>query len=299
MARPQSLPVWDRKNQRFFEEFLEDHKSTYETRPRWSPTAWLEAQPSYDWLVSAMQNMRHSARKIAPFVKRHKIDMSEFKPVIYRSYAQFFTRKFREGVRPFTTAPREMAAFAEARYFGWEKVAPDQKLPIKGRSLSPNLILGDHESARPFEGGPVLLARLSPVDYHHVHYFDDGKTMSDKHIGGRLWTVQWKALQSKDDILFVNERYVSILDTKHFGTVAFVEVGAMTVGRIVQVHPLDQSFKRGSEKSFFCFGGSAIVVFGEPGRWRPCDDILTHTLESTETLVRLGDVVAVSASEHA
>jgi phosphatidylserine decarboxylase len=294
MARPKSLPVWDRKNQRLFEEFLEDHQSTYETRPRRSPTAWLESQPVYDWLVSAMQNMGHSARKIEPFIKRHKIDMSEFEPVIYRSYAQFFTRKYRQGARTFTRAPREMAAFAEARYFGWEKIAPDQQFPIKGQSLRPELILGEKERARPFIGGPVLIARLSPVDYHHVHYFDDGRTLSDHHVGGRLWTVQWKALQNKDDILFVNERYVSILDTKHFGTVGFVEIGAMTVGRIVQVHPLDQRFERGAEKSFFCFGGSAIVMFGEPGRWRPSEDILAQTRESTETLIRLGEVVALA-----
>ena len=65
------------------------------------------------------------------------------------------------------------------------------------------------------------------------------------------------------------------------------------IRRIVQVHPLDRPFERGAEKSFFCFGGSAIVVFGEPGRWRPCEDILKHTQDSVETLVRLGDTVAI------
>jgi hypothetical protein len=38
-----------------------------------------------------------------------------------------------------------------------------------------------------------------------------------------------------------------------------------------------QPFQRGHEKSVFCFGGSAIVAFGEPGAWRPCDDIVKHT----------------------
>jgi phosphatidylserine decarboxylase len=298
MAQPKPLPVWDRKFSRRFEEFLDDHQSTYETRPRRSPTAWLESQPLYDRFVSAAQNTGRSARKIQPFIEKHKIDMGEFEPMIYRSYAEFFTRKFRQGARTFPSKPSEMGAFAEARYFGWEKLAPGQKFPIKGHSLSPELILGDSIRARPFVGGPVLVARLSPVDYHHVHYFDEGKTLGDHHIGGRLWTVHWKALQNKDDILFVNERYVSLIETKNFGNVAFVEVGAMTVGRIVQVHPLDRPFERGAEKSFFCFGGSAIVMFGEAGRWRPCDDILEHTQDSVETLVRLGDAVAIALDGH-
>jgi phosphatidylserine decarboxylase len=294
MARPSPLPVWDRQRQKLFEEFSDDLKSTYETRPRRSPTAWLEAQPWYDWIVSAVQNSSWSARKVQPFIEKHKIDMSEFEPVIYRSYAQFFTRKFRSGARTFAKAP-QMAAFAEARYLGWEALTEDQELPIKGKSLCPESILGGKERARPFIGGPIMVARLSPLDYHHVHYFDDGRTLNDHHIGGRLWTVHWKALQNKDDILFVNERYVSILDTKHFGTVGFVEIGAMTVGRIVQVHPLDHPFERGSEKSFFCFGGSAIVVFGEPGRWKPCQDILEHTLQNVETFVKLGEPIAAKA----
>ena len=70
----------------------------------------------------------------------------------------------------------------------------------------------------------------------------------------------------------------------------------MSVGRIVQVHPLDTPFQRGEEKSVFKFGGSAIVVFGEPGMWRPADDLLTHTKEGVETLVRLGETVGVRTS---
>jgi phosphatidylserine decarboxylase len=191
-----------------------------------------------------------------------------------------------------------MGAFAEARYLGWKKVEPDQTFPVKGRSLSAEQILGGAERAQPFRGGPVLLVRLAPVDYHHMHYPDDGKTLDHQRLGGRLWTVNWHALESKPDILFVNERNVNVLETRNFGRLGFVEVGALSVGRIAQVHPLDSPFKRGEEKSVFRFGGSAIVVFGEPGRWCPADDVLTHTAERVETLVRLGDCVALSGPSH-
>ena len=70
-----------------------------------------------------------------------------------------------------------MAAFAEARYFGWEKLEAEQQFPVKGHSLSAGKILGDEKRAAPFIGGPVLLARLSPMDYHHVHYPDNGTTL--------------------------------------------------------------------------------------------------------------------------
>jgi len=104
--------------------------------------------------------------------------------------------------------------------------------------------------------------RLAPVDYHHVHYPDHGRTLDHDRRGHRLWTVNWRALLSKPDILFTNERNINILETRNFGRLGFVEVGALSVGRIVQVHPLDKPFQRGEEKSVFRFGGSAIVVLG-------------------------------------
>jgi phosphatidylserine decarboxylase len=91
----------------------------------------------------------------------------------------------------------------------------------------------------------------------------------------------------------LHERQINILDTRNFGRLAFVEVGAMSGGRIVQVHPCTTPFQRGEEKSVFKFGGSAIVVFGEAGQWHPTDDILHHTQESVETLLRLGDTIGV------
>jgi phosphatidylserine decarboxylase len=179
-----------------------------------------------------------------------------------------------------------MGAFAEARYLAWHTLAADQQFPIKGHSLSAEHILGNAERARPFIGGPVFLVRLAPVDYHRVHYCDGGITLDQDRLGPRLWTVNQHALRSKQDILFSNERNINILRIHHFGRLGFVEIGALSVGRIVQTHPLDKPFQRGQEKSIFRFGGSAIAVFGEQGKWRPSEDIVSRTREGVETLVR-------------
>jgi hypothetical protein len=56
-----------------------------------------------------------------------------------------------------------MGAFAEARYFGWEKIEADQTFPVKGRSLSAEQILGSAERARPLCGGPVRPIELPGI----------------------------------------------------------------------------------------------------------------------------------------
>jgi phosphatidylserine decarboxylase len=295
MAKPLPLPVFDRRSGKLFQEWMDDSHPTYESNPTRSLTQWVRSQPLFDQLDAAYQHTRYSSRKIDPFIRKYHINMDEFERVSYRSYDDFFIRRFRRGVRAFPSNPSEMGAFAEARYFGWNKLETDQQFPIKGYSLNAERILGSAEWAAPFVGGPIILARLAPVDYHHAHYPDEGITLRDSRIGGRLWTVNWHALQNKPDILFKNERYISILETHNFGRLAFVEIGALTVGRIVQVHRVDAPFKRCDEKSFFHFGGSAIVVFGEARAWRPSDDLLKHTSEGVETFVRLGETIAVRA----
>src|SRR3954452_7215396 len=216
MSDAKPLPLWDREAQTLTQEFMPDSAATYDSHPRRSLTNWVQSHPAYDWLIAAYQDTRLSARKIKAFIEKHNIDMTEFEPGPYRTYAEFFERSFRPGVRSFPTDAGSMGAFGEARYFAWEKLLPGQEFPIKGRSLSAEDILGSIDQARPFEGGPVILARLAPVDYHHLHYPDDGRTTGDHRLGRRLWTVNRNALRNQPDILFRNERNVQILENKKF-----------------------------------------------------------------------------------
>ena len=273
---------------------MPDHQTTYETRPLRAPGQWLRATPLFDKLVALYQDAPWTTRQIEPFVREYGIDMSEFEPRRYRSYADFFVRAFEPGARRFPDDPTVMGAPAEARYFGWERFRHDERFPVKGQSLAARDILGDAERAEPFIGGPVILARLSPVDYHRVHYPDAGRTLDHERLGRSIWTVTWPAVRNKPDIYIRNERQVNILETKNFGRLGFVEFGALTVGRIVQSHPLDAPFARSAQKAMFKFGGSAVAIFGEPGAWRPSDDLLEHTPEGMETIVRLGEPVAAS-----
>jgi Phosphatidylserine decarboxylase len=130
-----------------------------------------------------------------------------------------------------------------------------------------------------------------------LRVFDDtyllGQLKAELGLRAKMFSVR-RALLSKQDILLRNERQVNILETRNFGRLAFVEVGALSVGRIVQVHPFEAAFRRGEDKSVFKFGGSAVVVFGEAGAWIPPNDLLEHTKQGIETLVRLGETIAVA-----
>jgi phosphatidylserine decarboxylase len=270
----------------------------YETTPGRTLGEGLLSRGWVSALYGALQDTGWSARKVAPFVSKFGIPMEEYEAKRFTSFNDFFIRRFRPGARPFTPHPRELAAFAEARYFAMERLDPAQRFPVKGIALSAAELLGDATLAAPFERGPAFIARLCPVDYHRFHFPDGGRITQSAHRAGPLHSVNPLALQFKPDILVTNERQVSILETDNFGRLAYVEVGATMVGKIVQSHASHASttrFERGAEKGYFLFGGSTVVVLGEAGAWRPDDDLLEQSLQGRETLVRLGERIAARA----
>ncbi len=249
------------------------------------------------------QDSSASAKKVPSFIKKFKINLNEYlggslssneKENSYKSFNEFFIRKFTEGARKFNQEENEMPAFCEARYFGYNQLGEDTLFPVKGNLWDARSVLKNSKYSKVFEGGPALIARLCPVDYHRYHYPDDGKNLDSYFIHGPLHSVNPLALNVKPKILKENERRISILETKNFGKLAFVEVGATCVGKIVQSHDENNPFKRGQEKGYFLFGGSTVIVFGQAGRWDISDDIRTNTLNGREVLVRLGDTLAIA-----
>lgn len=246
----------------------------------------------------ALQSTAWSKSKVDPFIKDFNINMNEYLPEEgrdsrdpYSSFNAFFIRRFKDGSRPFLETPNIMPAFSEARYFGYESIKDEEVIPVKGKYLNSKELLANEKWTSTFQDGPLLLARLCPVDYHRYHYPDNGKVIDYYKVGGEYHSVNPVALKEKADIFSTNIREVTILETENFGKLAYVEVGAIMVGKIIQSTDL-KDFNRGDEKGYFLFGGSTVIVIGEKGKWKPSEDIMDLTGKGIETYIKLGSPVA-------
>ena len=289
-----SIQVWDRALGRTIEEKVYGDKWVrwlYETPAGNAVADGLLSRKLPSVLYGAWQASPMSRGKIAPFVRAYEIPMELFEAGPFANFNEFFIRKFRPGVRHFADAPGRMPAFCEARYLAWDRVHPEQLFPVKGTYLSPEALLGNPDEARAFDGGALMIARLCPVDYHRFHFPDDGKVLRSWRVAGRYHSVNPAALRYRNDVFAINERQVSILETRNFGRIAYVEVGALCVGRIVQSFQ-GPEFRRGEEKGYLLYGGSTVIVLGQAGAWKPDADLTSRTAEKVETLVRLGEPVA-------
>jgi len=253
-------------------------------------------------LYGNYQDWPISKNKVPPFVEKFDINLSiykagsvsaEKKQDSYKTFNEFFIREFEENQREFVTDENTMPAFCEARYFGHQEINNEVEIPVKGKLLKSKDLLAGSKWSQTFESGPLLIARLCPVDYHRYHYPLSGETLDSFQIKGQYHSVNPLAIMAKPDIFLVNERRASILETERFGKLAYIEVGAAMVGKIVQSHDEATPHNRGDEKGYFLFGGSTVILLGEKGKWSPSDDILNNTHNGIETYLHLGDEVAL------
>ncbi len=260
-------------------------------------------RPWFSKVYGAYKSTSYSAKAVPKFIKDFKIPMEEFEPTTYDSFNDFFIRKFKPGMRKFPKEKNALGAFAEGRYLAYQSASPDLSFPVKGVHLTATKLLGDPERAKIFEGGPLIISRLCPVDYHRFHYPDDGITVEAYPVHGNLHSVNPIALKYCPEIFIKNEREVSILKTENFGYLAYIEVGALCVGKIVQTHHIQESvkvgdhqnspFKRGDEKGYFLFGGSTVVMLAEKDAFQIDADILEQTSFHRETYLKLGERIGV------
>ena len=253
----------------------------------------LIAAPPFSRFYGWLQDRPSSSRKVKPFIEQFEIHMEDFLPeegrspeAPYSSFNAFFTRRVTDSARPFAQG-EVFPAPCDARYFAYASLNDEVSIPVKGSRFKASALLNHPEWNGVFEEGPGFIARLCPVDYHRFHFPDTGRVLDSWRIAGALHSVNPWALAFREDIFMINEREVTILETERFGKLAYVEVGATCVGKIQQTHE-GTSFERGDEKGMFLFGGSTVIVLGEPGTWMPDERLLDYTQQGVEAYLKMG-----------
>ena len=221
------------------------------------------------------------------FIRKAKIDMTQFMPGPYRSFNEFFIRQIRPKARPIDKTPEHVISPCDAKAAAYP-VTRGSVWHVKGTDYSLAALLGSAELAARYEGGVGVVLRLTPDDYHRYCYLDDGYLETYHFIPGVLHTVQ--PIAEKEQVLAVNCREYTVLQTEHFGPVLQMEVGAVLIGHIVNYHS-HHRFKRGEEKGRFEYGGSTILLFFEKGRVRLHPQLFTSGSCGREVRLRMGQTI--------
>ncbi len=239
-----------------------------------------------------LQDTRFSSRKIKNFVTDLGIDMSEAQNEdigSYKTFNDFFVRELKSASRPIIVDSEVLVSPADGRVFAWQNIDATKLLQVKGSYYSLIDLFRDKDLALEYEQGTCIIIRLCPSDYHRFHFPDSGTPSSSTKVEGNYYSVNPLALHKITNLYCENKREFTLFRSDNFGEMVIMEVGATCVGSIVQTYLPNQYVSKGSEKGYFKFGGSTLIVFLKKGIVKIDEDILENTEQGVETMVYMGE----------
>lgn len=204
----------------------------------------------------------------------------------FKSWDDFFTRTFKEGIRPVAEPenPLVIANACESRPFKVaSNVKSQEKFWLKGQPYSVGDILADASLGKEFEGGTIYQAFLSALSYHRWHAPVTGRIKKAYVIDGTYYSEPlFEGLgdpEKKDSIDMGGEstsqgyltqvatRAVILIeaDEPRIGLMAFVGVGMAEVSTCDITVKEGSRVEKGDEIGMFHFGGSTHCLLFRPG----------------------------------
>ncbi len=235
-----------------------------------------------------------SRAKVAPFIKHYGIPTAEMAadPASFQSFNDFFIRRLKPEARPVDDNSNSLAFPADGRHLGFQDISQISGVFVKGQHFDIDMLLNDSELANSYRQGALVLSRLCPIDYHRFHFPAGGVPSEPQLINGLLYSVNPIALRRNLAYLWSNKRVITRLETKHFGRVLLIEIGATCVGSIRQSYEPERPVLKGQEKGWFEFGGSSTITVFEKGRVKLADDLVENSLQYRELYAQMGQLMA-------
>lgn len=255
----------------------------------------LSRFPFVSSIIGFWKSLPITKGAIAPFIKEYQVDTAEFEKNVedFTSFNDFFIRELKKEVRPIASDPHTAVIPADGRYLFFPNIQKADGFLVKGQKFNLADFLKNEELASRYENGTMVMARLCPADYHRFHFPCDGIPSATSYINGWLYSVNPSATRQNIRIFTQNKRTVCTLQTKEFGDVVYVEIGATAVGSIHQTYQSNCFQSKGSEKGFFSFGGSSIILLFEPNRITLAPDLLELSKKGLEIKCLMGQVLGV------
>lgn len=245
-------------------------------------------QPWFTKLSGTIMNSKVSNIITKKLIKKYNINQEEYEKQKFTSYNDFFIRKKKEKYLNIDKNKNHLISPADSKLTVYD-IKENSMFKIKDSYYSINELLNGDPISEQYKNGKILIFRLEPTDYHRYCYIDDGTKNENKYIKGIFHTVKNIALK-KYNIYKKNAREYTTLDTKNFGKVIQIEVGALIVGRIKNHHE-EYQYKKGEEKGYFEFNGSTIALIFKKNKIEIDPDIKENSKKHIETIVKYGEKI--------
>lgn len=291
------IKIYDRQKKELFKEEVSGEKFLdflYDNRVGVLLREGLVKRKIFQSIVGLYCDLPLSKKNIPSFIKKQAISIDEalVGAESYKSFNDFFVRKLKKESRPVDMNPDVLVSPGDGRLLAFQNIKVDALIQIKGIEYSLKDLISDESLAKEFEGGTLLILRLNPSDYHRFHFSDSGFIGKTNKIKGSFYSVNPVALKNIPSLYLKNKREWSLFESDNFGKILIMEVGATSVGSIIQTYEENSRVNKGDEKGYFKFGGSTTVLFIKKDVIEVDEDILEYSNQFIETKVKFGERIA-------
>ncbi len=194
----------------------------------------------------------------------------------FRSWDDFFTRRFREGVRPIAEPDNDaivVNACESAPYRVAEGVKLRDRFWIKAQPYALQFMLDNDPYVDHFVGGTVYQAFLSALSYHRWHAPVSGRVVKTRVVNGTYYSETLAEgldpsgpNESQGYIAEVATRGLIFIeaDNPDIGLMCFVGIGMSEVSTCDITVFQGQHVKKGDQIGMFHFGGSTHCLVFAP-----------------------------------
>lgn len=254
---------------------------------------WILIKRKYFSILGGMyMDSKMSQKKIDSFVKDYQMNMDEYfiPKEGFKNFNEFFFRKIKPEFRPLGS---KVVSPADGKILVFNSVSDTTSFFVKGEEFNTGSFLRNELLKVKYEQGSMAIIRLAPVDYHRYHFPVGGEVSENVKIKGAFYSVSPFALLKSLRIFCENKREYSTVSSGEFGDVLICDVGATLTGSIIQTYKANTIIEKGSEKGYFAFGGSTLVLLFEKGKIKFSEDLVSNTNNGFETTIKMGETITI------
>ncbi|KXN84035.1 Phosphatidylserine decarboxylase proenzyme 3 [Leucoagaricus sp. SymC.cos] len=230
----------------------------------------------------------------------------------FQSWDDFFTRKFRPGIRPVHFLEDDSvitSACESVTYKISYNVQSTSSFWLKGESYSLTHMLKNDPLTPHFIGGTVYQAYLSALNYHRWHSPVNGRIVKISHVPGTYCAISPAtgfdsgnpdpATPDRSQAFLANMATRMLIfiqaDDPDIGLMCFIAVGMVEVSSCEASVVVGQRVKKGEELGMFHYGGSTYCLVLRPQTKVAFSDGVAQSMEDRKTRVLLNAPLAYVA----
>lgn len=245
-------------------------------------------------LAGLYLNNTLSKGMINTFIQKNQLQMEDYQSAEYVSFNDFFMREIKAEARPLSEDTQLLSAPCDGKVTVYP-IDEQSTFRVKHSEYTLSELFDSAELAKEWQGGSAVIFRLTPDDYHHYYFIDEGNICEQKKISGVFHTVQPIAVHNAP-VFSRNSRELTIIETENFGRIAQMEIGALMVGKIKNL-PISEKCQRFEKKGWFEFGGSTVILLFQKDQVKIDPELWMNTENNLETRIKFGQVVGKRGSD--